>query len=463
MDITKAIKLISWEQGLFLQPQHLQLTDHVNHHSLIRYFQLLNPFFWGVHRCQYESDLITKQIFSLTAATFIMPDGSLIELTDNASFQPRSFAEVVKHKPESFQVFLGVKQLQIGLANVTEQPSASVQDCNTRFVTDKEMTEYPDLYFQGPAANIRQLKYVVRIFWDSEAKQLQNYNLLPIAKIVCGADGTYHLDSQFSPPLLILSASENMLTLISQFFTQLTERVKQLEALKHSVQYYEQPTNQIKILILQTLARSISTIAHLLHLQAVAPIQFYQILINLIAELSVFSQDLNLVTEDAAGGKLVPPFNHEAPYPCFKKLCDLVMLLLDQIFVGAQHLCPAKKENNMYIAQLNSAFLTGKNHFYLLIQAAPEQLATVSQHVLTIAKLCAYSEMNKILEYALPGIPLEKLAAVPEGTPRLSNCLYFSIDKADAAWNQIDREKKLAFYIGNLSTELTINFASTNS
>jgi type VI secretion system protein ImpJ len=129
--------------------------------------------------------------------------------------------------------------------------------------------------------------------------------------------------------------------------------------------------------------------------------------------------------------------------------------------LGSEYLIKARKEDNLYIANPAENFFANKLHFYLLVQVPKDALDTVLENINTTAKLCAYSDMRKYLEYALPGISLKKLTAVPQGIPRISDCLYFQIDKSSQDWGRLEKEGSIAFYVGNITTELSISFAGT--
>ena len=452
-------KPISWEQGLFLQPQHFQITELYHAYQLSAQMKMQNPYFWGISACEYDQAFLAKNMFSLTSATVIMPDGTLIEIPENGYLAPRSFDALAQQKVRSFKVYLGIKVLQEGEPNVSPYQNSNQAEYNTRFVGDNNAKEYTDVYYAGPSAGVKQLRYVVRLFWEGETSQLQNYILLPIARIVFDLNNA-RLDETFSPPVLNIKAASNLLGMLETFAQQLLDKVQNIESLKHNANYYEQSSNQTKLLILQSLGRAVPILLHALDTQAIHPIRMYEILVGLLGELSIFTADVTIAGTDTRGNRLLPYYQHEDIYSCLKAICDFILATLEKIIQGSQYLTHTHKEGNLYVGEPAPEFFNNKHQFYLLVQAPSDQLNAVSEHVLSTAKLCAYGEMGKNLEYALPGIALKKNNAVPSGVARLSDCLYFQIDSHSAAWEQLEKQKKLAFYVGNLAIDLNVSIAA---
>jgi type VI secretion system protein ImpJ len=197
---------INWEQGLFLQPQHFQLTDLYHQYLLAARMQFISPNFWGIVDCEIDEGLLENSIFSIKSGTFVTQQGAVVQIPVSCQLAPRSFADQTKAGVTRCQVYLGIKEFSTVEANVTEASGSA--DVNTRFVSTEGADE-EDLYNKGPQANVKQLKYAAKIFWDTEAAQVQNYVLLPVATLIKTAD-KITLDPDFIPVCLNIKASSNL-------------------------------------------------------------------------------------------------------------------------------------------------------------------------------------------------------------------------------------------------------------
>jgi len=81
---------IYWHSGLYLQPQHFQLTDIQQQYWNHRHHQLSTPFYWGMIRFELDLQALRNQELSATHAVLLFPDGALIDCDVNGILPPRS-------------------------------------------------------------------------------------------------------------------------------------------------------------------------------------------------------------------------------------------------------------------------------------------------------------------------------------------------------------------------------------
>jgi type VI secretion system protein ImpJ len=451
---------ISWEQGLFLQPQHFQLSDQVHDNKLINYARILMPYLWGVNAMDVDLALLANNIFSLTSANLILADGAQLDLPSNAVLLTRSFTKELAEK-DSLVVYLGVKLVQPNRSNVTEVDNLELDNVETRFICVKSGDEIDDLYYAGPKAKVKTLRYAVRIFWDTEISQVQNYSLLPIARIN-KVKSEIKLDDGFIPPCLKITANDNLKQLMSDFYNNLVGRAKQLEAYKHNWSAYDGDRKmQENLQLLQTLVRYLAQMRQMVSGDHTHPFYCYSMLVEFLAELSVFVMDINFIGEDVNGNVLVPTYQHDDLESTYSKSTLLIESILDKVLLSSNNIVQAEFTGDFYEAHLRDKFFDNKQ-FYVLFEAKnADALEALAKTINTQAKLCSYSNIGKSIEYAVPGAGLKALPAAPVGIPNVSHCLYYEIDAVSSEWLLADKEQRVGLYLGANESDIQISFAGT--
>ena len=173
-----------WHQGLFLQPQHLQLTTRYCEGLNLPLKDYLQPHFWGVGSWQVQLTALNNQSFQLTEGKFLFPDMTYAIIGENAVVMPRSFSDAWEKGGERFGVYLGLRKFDAAGSNVTVITDINnLTEVGSRWVTSNAADQVPDLHQNGPAADVQKLRYVLKIFWESEKDQLGEYDLIPLAQL----------------------------------------------------------------------------------------------------------------------------------------------------------------------------------------------------------------------------------------------------------------------------------------
>ncbi len=239
------------------------------------------------------------------------------------------------------------------------------------------------------------------------------------------------------------------------------DRINQIELLKKSVTVYDNQGHIKNLLLLGSLNRYATQFTHLLNGEVAHPENFYCALAELLAEISIFTRQVNVLGQDKQGNPLLSNYTHDDLSKCLLSTCDLILSTLNQIVLTSERYIKAKKEENLYVMDATKEFFTENQSFYLLVKTDADKLDDVLTHINSTSKLCAYSNVENSLSFSLPGAALKVIGSVPEGIPNINNCLYFSIDKANAEWLKIEKDQRMALYVGNLPIELTVSMAAS--
>ncbi|MBT8341145.1 MAG: type VI secretion system baseplate subunit TssK [Desulfatitalea sp.] len=451
-------KPLFWHQGLFLQPQHLQLSSRYQESLNLPLKQFLQPHFWGVGEYAVQLAALSNRSFHLTAGRFLFPDMTFVALPDNAVILPRSFDADWETGGQDFGVFLGLRKFTTNGRNVTVvADTTDVAEVNTRWVTAGAAEPVKDLHQDGPEAQIQRLTHVLKIFWESERDQLGDYELIPLARLERDQDNVRLVD-RYVPPSLTIGADETLFGIVKEIRDQIGARSRQLEAYKrdrglHSAEFGAR--DMVYLLALRSLNRYATLLGHYTAGQHGHPWTVYGLLGQLIGELTTFSGDISYSGEDGQGQKLLLAYDHCQLGPCFESALSLITLLLDQITAGPEYILPMMFDGTYFVADLPPAMFEGRNRFFMLVETEndPDQ---VLQALDGIAKLGCRESLPILIARSLSGVGMSHLAAPPQELPRRANALYFQVDYHSDQWGHVQKNKNLALYWDTAPEDLKV-------
>jgi len=449
-------KPLFWHQGLFLQPQHLQLLD-LSFQSLLTPFRnFIEPYFWGTGETGIQKAALGTRYFNLMKGDFLFPDGTYVVLPGNAVIEGRSFEDAWIAGGKPFTVYIGLKKWNNAGANVTVlEKIENLAQVTTRFVTTADPEEMNDLHAGGPKGNVKSLHYVLKTFWEHEKEQLGDYLLIPIARLERMGEEV-KLSDRFSAPCLSVSGSETLLKIIQEIRDQIASRSNQLEQYKRQrgVQTAEFGSrDMVYLLALRSLNRYVPMLFHITEAQQVHPWITYGVLRQLIGELSSFSERISVMGELSDGSRVLSAYDHWNLWECFSSAQAIITQLLDEITAGPEYVIRLLSDGTYYTADLKPAVFEGRNRFYLVLKTE-EDPKKVLQSIGTGAKLSSREYLPILIARALTGIRLEHLPVPPQELPRRAKSLYFSIDHHSDQWTMVTKGHNLALYWDNAPEDL---------
>ena len=441
-------RALFWHQGLFLQPQHLQLNTRYLEQLGLPFKTYLQPNFWGVGSWQIQTGALANRSFQLTQGDFLFPDIAYAVLNKNALVMPRSFDGVWEDGQEGFGIYLGLRKFNNGGRNVTiVSDPGDLTEVNTRWVTTAAAEQVADLHHEGPEAEVQKLYYVLKIFWADEKEQLGDYELIPLAWLEQDQDKII-LSTQYVPPCLSIGADEILFGMVKEIRNQIGARARQLEAYKrdrglHTAEFGAR--DMVFLLALRSLNRYAPLLKHMTAARHGHPWQVYGLLRQLVGELSTFAADISFNGEDSQGNQLLPEYDHQQLGTCFAAAQSLVTQLLDQITAGPEYVIPMLFDGTYYAAELPPAIFEGRNRFFMVLETESDP-AELLPALESIAKLGCRESLPILIARSLSGAGLEHLPTVPQELPRRAHALYFQIDHHSDQWAQIQKGKNIALY-----------------
>ena len=454
-------KPLLWHQGLFLQPQHLQLLQLYSQSQIEPLYRYMTSEMWGVGRLEIMEAALGTGSFQIAKGAFVFPDMSFVKFPENAVCETRKFDAGWVEGGKPLMVYIGIKRLDDAGRNVTNISSKdTVTGINTRYVSFLEPEEVPDMHLDGPSSEVRSIRYAMRVFWETEKDRLGDYEIIPVAQLERRGEEVV-LSETFIPPSLTLSSSSQLEKVIREIRDQISAKGFQLEGFKRDrgIQTSDFGSrDMVYLLALMTLNRYIPLLYQMTDSAQVHPLTAFGLLRQLIGELSSFSEKYNWAGDIAE--EIFPKYQHGNLGQCFFRAQSVITSLLDDITAGPEYVYALVYDGTYYSADLPASVFEGKNRFYLVINSSTEA-KTMINSIEAGAKISSRESLPILIVRALPGVTLTRLDRPPQELPRRAGAVYYQLDHNTDQWGNVFKGKNIALFWDSAPSDLKVELMVT--
>lgn len=425
---------IVWSEGMFLQPQHFQQQERYFEFLVHQSFQSILGNNWGISRLEIDTQDLMIGKFSLKECQGIFPDGMVFDIpsTDKA---PPSLS--LSPEDNNTIISLAVPLKKEGLAEI----SLLSQNDNNNYRYTPETIDVFDT--SSTEANSSQLQIsTLSLSFKHESEAGGDYLLIGLARIKEVKDNhTIILDKSYIPPLLNMLCYSHTLSIVKEVHGLLHQKG---ESLSQYTQHrsYKETTDIEAFLILQLINRYESLFRFSLSMESVKPEIIYCLLIQLISELSTF-------TEKDRRPPKIPGYFYNNLQTSFD---PLIKMLAHMIKAAAKPLSVSlpleKQEHGVWISVVEEKSLFPNANFILAVSTDMPKDILQAQFPLQ-AKSAPLEHIWDLIKHALPGISFQPLTEVPHQIPYNQDFTYFLMDNQHALWAHLEKSSAFAFYVGN--------------
>lgn len=442
----KPSKPLLWHHGLFLQPQHMQYQDAYQRQLVTTLSERTRPFFNGLVTLDVNIEALQAGSFECERLEAVMADGTYVSFPDNAVLSPRNFETLWEDRRENLPVYLGLRRLAGQGGNVTNvQHEQDLAQVRTRFASPAQGESFEDLYQNSGATALRQLDYVLNLYFGDEIEGLDDVVLLPLSEIT-QQGREFRLSDQFIPPCINIGASGVIANLLQTLKNNLIGRSRILESYKSATLYDQGGLSGSALnnrLALLTLARYIPMLNHIGGLDAVHPVEVYGVLRQLAGELSTFSDRFNISSEEGEDSLSLPAYDHNRLSQCFATAIETIGHLLNELTLGPEMLVSLKREEpHKFVGALSKEFFERKHSVYLLVRTR-EPFRDLLDPFLNFSKLGAVGQVDVYARRSLPGVGLIHLQGKPIGVTGQPNTQYFMVERDGYEWGYVQDSGQL--------------------
>ena len=447
---------VHWGQGTFLSPQHLQAQDtrqQAGRHAL---HLRLTPFPWGYEALRLREDALGSGIVDIERFVLVTRDGerlvggSVQSDPGNTRVLQRNIAELKVAGNDPIPLWL-VFNRERALQGLSTRESERLL-ARHALATDSMADAYDP---QAPAADVDFLLYQPNIITglDENAEAIvRSSDSYKFAELLPAGPGKFKLSHDYIPPTTAITASHNLsrwtralrdlLVSRGQDFAS-TKRQRGIRAASTSAQ------EVMRVVMMQTFARYITLFQEHARLGSVGAYPMYQDLRRLVAEFSVFSEDIGYFGELANKPREteLPDYDHEDLRRCYRIGFDRAEALIKALTVGAEVGITLAYDGRFYRADLPAnLFENDKTRFYLAFESE-EKGAELFARLSRTGKIASIDEMPRLLSAALFGLKIDLLPVPPEELPQKSpNTTYFLVDTTHPFWQMIKNGRNIAVF-----------------
>jgi len=436
-------KSIYWHQGLFLKPHHFQYLYAQQQQQNFKLKEFLEPYFWGVSKLSIDKKELLNKTVLIDELELVFMDGTVVCIPDDALVSSRSFEDRYDDMENDLKIYIGIKSFNKNTPNVTEVDSFdNLESIDTRFVTNTESDDVDNLYHKDESAQIQFMDYCLKIFFEDEVKNLNSYQLIPIAKIQKQSEQVV-LSDDFVAPLLDVRADSNLFETLKVVQKDLTSHVLQLQEYKLPSNVVLQEPNYLKyVMALQTLSSYVPKLNHMIKTPNIHPVRFYEIFLELIGVLSTFSNRVNVFGKLENGKLLLREYDHMNLYECFNDAKMLIKELLDVIIIGPDYILPFVKNETTFTLDCPVSVFHAKYRYFLVLKT-PTDKEMLKSAFSEFAKIAASSEIETIVERSLLGLPFEFYDMPIQGLPQKDESSYYELITDDEQWGHIQQMQNI--------------------
>lgn len=425
---------IHWQEGLFLQPHHLQRMQKGLHDHACQERRLSWAHPYGLIEARLSRDELEAMRIRFERLRVVMPSGLEVHYPESAELPSLDIKQAFSKGAGSFSISLGVPLWQNARAN-TLNPEQQ-QDSRVKLLYRVGELECADENTGDNPKPIQVRKINARLMFEHEdPSDMETLPLLRIVRATGEEVGLPKEDPEYVPPCLILSGSpvlrEMLRDLVSQVEASRKELVVQVSRGGFSIDTMRGVQFE-QLMRLRTLNRFSARLPSLVLANGVTPFTMYLELRELLGELAALHPDRDEFESS--------PYSHENLYLCFKELSTKIRSFLRGSVAPSFIKLAFKDANGMLTAAFAEEHFSQPNAYFLGVKTKLDPTV--------LARYVEDGDKFKLMPQSLAtrairGIELKEERHAPLELPAQADLHYFRLDRAASArmWEQIRMEK----------------------
>jgi type VI secretion system protein ImpJ len=431
----KQLQPVLWTKGTFLTPQHLQLQDRFLEDSLNFRLQALKFCGWGFSEIVLDQELLAQGQLAVTRASGIFPDGLLFEIPGPDQPPPsKALAEFFDPGVRDLDIYLTVPDYKLKGLNVAGLGRVA----GSRYLA--EITSVRDDNTGTGERPIQIARKNLRLLASNETRE--GCSSLRIANVERTEAGTFRLNARFVPPLLEVRANEYLRGLVNGILEILSAKSTQLAGgrrQKNQSLADFTASDIANFWLLYTVNSHIPVLSHLLQGQRCHPEELFSALTALGASLTTFSTTVR--------PRDLPLYDHLNLSKVFSDLEEKLRMLLETVVPTNVVSLPLKQlKNTIYATAVDQDKYLANTRMYLAFSADTSEEAIIRK-VPQLVKACSATQIEQLINMALPGITLTHVSVPPSAIPIKMKYQYFSLNQSGPAWESVTRARNFAAHV----------------
>ncbi len=425
---------IHWEEGLFLQPHHLQRMQKSLFDLAGRERSLTWSYPYGIVDGHLSADDLRAFRIQFTRLRAVMPSGLEVNFPENSELPTIDIKQAFASATGGFTVYLGVPLWIDGRANSLNGQGG---DSRAKLIYKVQEVECPD---ENTGENPKPLlvrRLNARILLEHEDRS--NLEVLPLFRVTRSTteeSSMPQIDPDFVAPALVLNASPVLREIVRDLSAQIEASRKELVVQVARGGFSIETLRGMQfeqILRLRTLNKFAGRLPSLIAAGSLSPFGFYMELREMYSELTALYPDKDDFD--------VLAYNHNNPVLCFRDLSHKIRGYVRGSIAPSFMKVPFVHDGQYLSATFTDDQLNKPNDYFLGIKTREDPRA--------VAALVEDADKFKLMPRSLAtraiwGVRLKEERIVPLELPAANDLHYFRLQRADSqrVWDLLKVEKQ---------------------
>ncbi len=420
---------VSWNEGMFLRPQHFQQQDRYFSNTQSRLLAQLNAYGWGVNDYEINDQYLRLGQFGLDSVDGIFSDGTLIQLPE------------LDDLPSAIQIPKGCKDELVYLClAVDKHAGVNISSDENSSITRFRFLDHGvvDNSIGGSALETIQLAKLQTVL-KLESEDRAGYVSIPVSRIVeLTDDGLVRLDKKFIPPLLNVQRNTRLTGLIRETIGMIRQRAEALAA--RISQGQGRASSIADFLMLQVLNRYEPLFKHMLSSAGTHPEELYVHMISFAGELATFT------SKDKRSPEF-EQYRHDDLTSVFGNIMVALNQTLSVVLEQTALALPLEQSKfGIHVSPLTDKSLLEDAQFIIAV-AAELPNEEIRKHLPARIKIGSVEQIRDLVNNQLPGIAVTALPVAPRQVPFNAGYHYFQLDKNSDYWPRLSSSGGIALHL----------------
>jgi type VI secretion system protein ImpJ len=431
----RALTRLVWSEGMYLSPHHFQRQSRYFEDSL--WFAATSLWFkpYGLAGCRMDADALQNGTVSVLHARGVFPDGLCFDIPGcDSAPEPHNIASSFSPTRDSHTVLLGIPAWRQDRKNVSGNQDPDRNE--SRYLV--QVRAVADEVSGRDEKSVELGRKNLQLFLDTEVTE--EMITLPVARVRRDGAGRFIYDSRFVPPLLQISASDRVMSVLHELCELIDRKGRTIkeprkDQRRDRPEFYRGDFSDFWFL--HTLNSNLPALRHILLTKKSHPEELFQELSRLAGALCCFGSD--------SDPRDLPAYNHDDFGICLDLLDRKIRAGLEGMLPTNCISIPLKPTSTSFW----SASVDDPRYFepsrWILSIASKTGEANIVSKTPHLVKVCSEKFVGELVRRALPGLELKHLPIPPPGiSPTVES---FVISREGPCWEHILKTKQVGVYV----------------
>jgi type VI secretion system protein ImpJ len=421
---------------MHLGPHHFQAQSRYFEDSI----QFATSSLWfepfGLVGLEVDADALKNGTVSIVTARGIFPDGLPFHMPESDPLPaPRNITELFPPTRDTLTVLLAIAPRQSDGQNTA---LGDGEANGARFIAEARV--FHDENTGRDEKPVRLGRKNVKLLVDTEPAE--GLLTMAVGRIMRDGSGHFIPDPRFIPPVIQISASDRLMTMVRRLIEILEEKSASITGSRKAADksLAEFSTREIaNFWLLHAVNSSLAPLRHLCFSKRAHPEELYVELARLGGALCTFALDSH--------PRSLPLYDHQHLDECFEALDLHIRTHLETIVPTNCISIPLKQAKDYFWeGDITDQRVLGRSRWVFALHSKAGEAAVIAGAP-RLAKVCSSQFVGELVKRALPGCTLTHLPVPPPAISARVDTQYFGVSKAGPCWDHITQTRRVGIYV----------------